>query len=71
MSSIVDTAKLDKAYVRVTALGEAATDCQYWATKSLDERLAAMEYLRGLNYGQAAASARLQRVLTIAELGKS
>jgi hypothetical protein len=42
----------------------------YWRTRSPEERLAAVELLRRINYGEAATSARLQRVFESAELGR-
>ena len=71
MHSIVDSIRLDKTVIYVTSLGEQAPDRQHWARKTPEERLAGMEYLRVLNYGQDATSARLQRLLAVTELGGS
>lgn len=43
-------------------------DREYWLSRTPEERLLYMEYLRRLNYGRA-ATARLQRVLEIVEPG--
>jgi hypothetical protein len=40
-------------------------DREYWWSKTDDERLEYMQYLRELNYGDE-ATARLQRVLSVA-----
>jgi len=42
-------------------------DRAYWMSKTPQERLAAMEYLRRLAYGESACTARIQRVLEIVE----
>ncbi len=44
-------------------------DRAYWLARSPDERLEALELLRQINYGEDAATARLQRVFEFAELG--
>ena len=41
---------------------------EFWRTRDPDERLAAVELLRQINYGDLAATARLQRVFEFAEL---
>jgi hypothetical protein len=43
-------------------------DGAYWSQKTPEERMIALEYLRRMAYG-IAATARLQRVLTLAQLG--
>jgi hypothetical protein len=70
MSSIIDSAKLDKSVFQVFSLSDPTPDRSYWLQKTPDERLSVMEYLRVLNYGEAATSARLQRLFTITQLRK-
>jgi hypothetical protein len=70
MSSIIESAKLDKSALRVFSQNDPAPDRDYWLQKTPEERLSAIEYLRVLNYGEAATSARLQRILTIARFGE-
>jgi hypothetical protein len=65
MSSIIESARLDKSAYRVFSQNDPAPDRDYWLQKTPDERLSAIEYLRVLNYGEAATSARLQRLFTI------
>jgi hypothetical protein len=61
--------KLDRTQLTITDLhGEAeATDRDYWRSKSPAERLRAVQTCREIAYGRANATARLQRVLEIAE----
>jgi len=51
----------------VTGLTARGTDVKYWRSQSASARLAYMEYLRLINYGQAATSGRLKRVFEIAQ----
>lgn len=58
--------RLDKTALTVTTLDEAdKADLTYWHSRSVEERLEAIEWLRELNYGKDAVSGRLQRVLEI------
>ncbi|MCE5267808.1 MAG: hypothetical protein LLG00_07970 [Planctomycetaceae bacterium] len=70
MSDLVASAKIDKTAVTVTSLGEEASDRAYWLSKPPDERIEAMELMRQINYGYDPATARLERVLTVVELGE-
>jgi len=54
----------------VCSLGEEADDRQFWLSRSPQERLAAVEFLRVVHYGYDPTTARLQRVLRVAELGE-
>jgi len=62
--------KMDKtAFLVVSSFEEAdKQDKEYWLSRTPIERLQHMELLRRINYG-ADATARLQRVLEIAERG--
>jgi hypothetical protein len=42
----------------------------YWRTRTRDERLAALEFLRQVMYGYDPFADRIQRVLEVAELGE-
>lgn len=58
--------KLDRTAVRVCTFEEAEEeDRAYWHSRSMEKRLAAIGWLRELNYGRDAVSGRLQRVLEI------
>jgi hypothetical protein len=59
---------LDPSVFSVTTLAAQDDDGAYWRTRTPLERLVALEYLRRMAYGPA-ATARLQRVLSVAELG--
>jgi hypothetical protein len=60
--------KLDRTAFKVLSSFEEADreDKEYWLSKTPQERLQYMELLRRINHGSA-ATARLQRVLEIAE----
>jgi hypothetical protein len=59
--------KLDRTAFRVTTFEEAeAEDRAYWHSRTPEERLAHMEFLRRINYGNA-ANGRMERVLEVAD----
>jgi hypothetical protein len=64
----ISTVKMDKTAFSVASLTDASDEAEYWRQKTPQERLQAVELLRQLNYGYDPATARLQRVLTVAEL---
>ncbi len=59
---------LDKTVVEVGSLDDSAERRAYWHSRTPAERLVAMEQLRRINYGEHAATARLQRVFEVADL---
>ena len=59
--------KLDKTVLTLGTLDDSAERRAYWHSRTPAERLAAMEQLRRINYGEYAATARLQRLLEVAE----
>lgn len=62
---------MDKTALSVLSLAEAAeADRTYWWSKTSEERLAALELMRQIHYGYDPSTERLQRVLTIVELGE-
>jgi hypothetical protein len=61
-----DNPKLDRTAFSVISLGDDEGDRAYWQTRSPQERLQHVEYLRRMNYGDR-ATARLQRVFEIAQ----
>jgi len=64
----MDFPRLDKSVLEVTTVDDAEEDdIRYWHSRTPHERLLALEMLRQFNYGEAATSARLQRLLEIAE----
>ena len=71
MSDLVQSARMDKTAFSAMSFAEAAeADRTYWWSKTPEERLAALELLRQIHYGYDPATERLQRVLTIVELGE-
>ena len=58
-----------KAFI-VTSLQGMENDVAFWQAQTPQARLRAMELLRRINYGQTATSARLKRVLEVAQLEK-
>jgi hypothetical protein len=72
MSDLVQSSRIEKTAFAVMSFAEAAEDDRtYWHSKTSAERLAALELLRQIHYGYDPATTRLQRVLTIVELGES
>lgn len=61
--------RLDRSAFSVVSLDEQDDEGAYWSEKTPEERMLALEYLRRMAYGNAATS-RLQRVLSVAELGE-
>ncbi len=64
----IETVRMDKTAFSIASLSDEPDDKGYWWSKTPQERLETVELLRQLNYGYDPATARLQRVLTIAEL---
>ena len=60
-----DTHRVSREHFSVVKLGE-SDDSEYWRSRTVEERLEYMEYLRRVNYGDEAAE-RLQRVLEVVE----
>ena len=67
----ISEVRMDKTAFSVVSLTEESDEKEYWQTKTPQERLETVELLRQLNYGYDPATARLQRVLAIAELERS
>jgi hypothetical protein len=66
MKSVEDI-KVDKAALSVLRLTDAPDEKFFRIAKSPYDRLRAVETLRQLNYGYRQSTARLQRVLEIAQ----
>jgi hypothetical protein len=62
---------MDKTVLSVVSLSDESDERAFWSSKTPHERLAAMELMRAINYGYDPVSDRLQRVLTVVELGAS
>ena len=69
----IDTFRVDKKEFSVLSSFEEAdkVDKAYWHSKTPQERMAALELMRQINYGYDPTTERLQRVLEIAEFTPS
>ena len=57
--------KLDKSVIEVVPLSQADNDKEYWLSKTPQERLEALEFVRQVFYGYDPATTRLQRVFEV------
>ena len=60
--------RIDRSVVVVGSMYDQSNDRAFWLSKTPDERMEAIQYLREIAYGHDAATARLARVLEVAEL---
>ena len=71
MTEIEKHPKISRDHFSITTPEkQAQADREYWLSKTIEERLEYMEYLRRVNYGDA-ASGRLQRVFEVVERSSS
>jgi hypothetical protein len=68
--NLVSSLRMDKQALTVSTLSEEGDDREYWRRATPDERLLALEFMRQVCYGYDACAARLQRLLTVAQLGE-
>ena len=68
MGRLIDEYRMDKTHFSVAELGDESDDIAYWHSRTPEERLQAMEYMRQVLYGYDPDTTRLQRVLEFAEL---
>jgi len=61
-----DKLRVDRSAVSFGRLTDGSNDVAYWQSRSMSERLAAIEFLRRLDYGDAACNGRVLRVLEFA-----
>lgn len=59
--------RMDKTAFSAVPLAEADDELSYWLTRTPEERWAAVELIRQTLYGYDPSTARLQRVLEIAQ----
>ncbi|MCF6285568.1 MAG: DUF3450 domain-containing protein [Candidatus Hydrogenedentes bacterium] len=64
----MDWDKLDKTAFSVCDLADQDDDLAYWLSRSPQERLAAIEFLRQMMYDYDPATERMERVLEIDDL---
>jgi hypothetical protein len=69
MDDAPDSYRLDRSAFSVVSLDEQDDEGDYWRDKTPEEQMRALEYLRRMAYRDA-ATARLQGVLSVAELGE-
>ena len=59
--------RVNRSKIEVLPLHAPPDDIAYWRPRSPRERLLYIEFLRQINYGEAAVSGRLKRVLEITQ----
>ncbi|RCK78637.1 MAG: hypothetical protein OZSIB_1164 [Candidatus Ozemobacter sibiricus] len=59
--------RLDKTVFEVRSWHDQVSDRPFWLTRTPEERFAAIEFLRQLNYGYVEDPPSLQRVLEVVE----
>jgi hypothetical protein len=64
----VEEFRLDRTRFSVARLTDPDDAVEYWLSRTVEERLRALELLRRTFYGYASASEGLQRVLEVAQL---
>ncbi len=64
----INNFKIDKNVLSVVSLSDESDEKEYWHAKTPQERLAAVELMRQINYGYDPTTTRLQRVLEVAQL---
>lgn len=66
-----DLLKVDRKVFSVVLMSEIEKDLTYWLSKTPEERIEAVEFLRQLIFGYDPATERLQRVFETAEFKTS
>ena len=64
----IDEFSLDRTQFSVARLTDPDDALEYWLSRSVEDRLRALERLRRISYGDTVATAGLQRVLEVARL---
>jgi hypothetical protein len=59
--------QLDKTVLSIGTLHDEPDELRYWLSKTPDERLAAMELMRQINYDYDPIADRVSRVLEVVE----
>ena len=67
----IDNFRMDKNALSVIGLSDGSDEREYWQAKTPQERLAAVELMRQINYGYDPTTTRLQRVLEVTQLTSS
>ena len=66
-----DLLRIDRKVFSVVLMSEIENDLTYWLSKTPEERIEAVEFLRQLIFGYDPATERLQRVFETAEFKTS
>jgi hypothetical protein len=66
-----DLLRIDRKVFSVVLMSEIEKDLTYWLSKTPEERIEAVEFLRQLIFGYDPATERLQRVFETAEFKTS
>jgi hypothetical protein len=66
-----DLFKLDRNSFSIISLTENENEVEYWLSKTAEERILAIEFLRQLIFGYDPSTERLQRVFETAEFKTS
>jgi hypothetical protein len=70
MGRLVNESRMDKTAFSSGSIQDEPHDREFWLSQSDTQRLAGIEFMRQVLYGYDPATARLQRVLEVAELGE-
>ena len=65
--SLFNETRMDKTVLTVASLHEPSDENEYWHQQTPEARLAALELMRQVMYGDYSPTDRLQRVLTVAQ----
>ena len=66
--SLLNEIRLDKSAITFGTLKDEGDNRAFWHSKSMEERLEALEFMRQIAYGYDPDTSRLQRVFEFAEL---
>lgn len=62
--------ELDKTVFSISSLDDNLEESSYWLSKTPQERIAAIELFRQINYGEDAVTQRLQRFFEVVKLSQ-
>lgn len=68
MSELTDKYKIDRNAFSVVELGDESDTREYWRSRTPEERLQAVEFLRQMVYGDDLATSRIERVIEVVDL---
>ena len=63
--ALIDEVRMDKTRISVVTTDTPSDAKEYWRTRTMEERLIALELTRQIFYGYDPATTRLQRVLEV------